>query len=180
MAVLVTGRPGMQVLGSSWDNWPPVATSSFYVQETPVHAGQSGAVSPERLLLTGSAVGIWEGCFFTVRGCPLRCRLLHPLNATPPPHCPLLLRGASTCCQMACRGGRTTPSKLRTTGHCTLTAEVLLTPTQGTSLLKSDVKGSGSGCLKQRKALLFQCELGHQRILRFKGGNDDIDDGDER
>ena len=88
MAVLVTGRPGMQVLGSSWDNWPPVATSSFYVQETPVHAGQSGAVSPERLLLTGSAVGIWEGCFFTVRGCPLRCRLLHPLNATPPPTVP--------------------------------------------------------------------------------------------
>ena len=84
MAVLVTGRPGMRILGSSWDNWPPVATSSFYVQETPVHAGQSGAVSPERLLLTGSAVGIWEGCFFTVRGCPLRCRLLHPLSATPP------------------------------------------------------------------------------------------------
>ena len=122
MAVLVTGRPGMQVLGSSWDNWPPVATSSFYVQETPVHAGQSGAVSPERLLLTGSAVGIWEGCFFTVRGCPLRCRLLHPLNATPPPHCPLLLRGASTCCQMACRGGRTHPLQAENHGslhpHC--------------------------------------------------------------
>ena len=77
-------------LGLAWDNWPPVATSSFYVQETPVHAGQSGAVSPERLLLTGSAVGIWEGCFFTVRGCPLRCRLLHPLNATPPPLSPVV------------------------------------------------------------------------------------------
>lgn len=59
MAVLVTGRPDMLVLGSSWDSWPPVATSRFYVQETSVHTGQSGAVSPELLLLTGSAIGIW-------------------------------------------------------------------------------------------------------------------------
>ena len=71
------------------------------------------------------------------------------------------------------------PSKLRAPGHCTLTAEVL-TPARSTNLLKSDVRGSGPGLLKQRKALLFQCELGHQRILRFKGGNDDIDNGDER
>lgn len=157
MAVLVTGRPGMQVLGSSWDSWPLVATSRFYVQETFVHASQSGAVSPELLLLTGSAIGIWEGCFFTVRGCPLCYRLPHPLSAPPntvpsccvaPPHvdkCPAGVAGPP-------------PSKLRTTGRCTLTAEVLLTPPQGTNMLKSDVKGSGSGCLKQRKALLFQCE----------------------
>jgi len=36
--------------------------------------------------------------------------------------------------------------------------------------LKSYVKGDEGGCLKQRKALLFQCELEHPRISTFRRG----------
>ena len=144
---------------------------------TPVSQEQwvlSACYSQAVPLASGKVASSLWGAVPHVTGCSTHW-VLPPTHTVPcccvaPPHvdkCPAGVAGPS-------------PSKLRTTGHCTLTAEVLLTPNQGTNLLKSDVKGSGSGCLKQRKALLFQCELGHQRILRFKGGHDDIDDGDER